>query len=52
VINDIHRGLPEVCGHVFPENEEMQRLLSEAGFTDITISESQEHYFASARKPI
>jgi ubiquinone/menaquinone biosynthesis C-methylase UbiE len=51
-INDIHRGLPEVCGHVFPENEEMQRLLSEAGFTDITISESQEHYFASARKPI
>lgn len=52
VINDIHRGLPEVCGHVFPENEEMQRLLSEAGFRDITISESQEHYFVSARKLI
>jgi len=51
VINDIHRSLPEVCGHVFPENEEMQRLLSEAGFTDIYISESQEHYFVSARKP-
>lgn len=50
-INDIHRGLPEVCGHVFPENEEIKRLLTEAGFIDIHISESQEHYFASARKP-
>ena len=50
-INDIHRSLPEVCGHVFPENEEMQRLLSEAGFDDIRISEGQEHHFLSARKP-
>lgn len=50
-INDIHRSLPEVCGHVFPENEEMQHLLSEAGFVDIYISEGREHYFLSARKP-
>jgi ubiquinone/menaquinone biosynthesis C-methylase UbiE len=50
-INDIHRSLPEVCGHVFPENGETERLLSEAGFEDIHISESQEHYFVSARKP-
>jgi ubiquinone/menaquinone biosynthesis C-methylase UbiE len=50
-INDIHRSLPEVCGHVFPENEEMKRLLDEAGFVDIHISESHEHYFVSARKP-
>ena len=50
-INDIHRNLPEVCGHVFPENEEIECLLSEAGFEDIRISEGQEHYFASARKP-
>jgi len=49
-INDIHRSLPEVCGHVFPENDDMQRLLSEAGFEDIHISEGQEHYFVSARK--
>ena len=51
MINDIHRSLPEVCGHIFPENNDMQRLLSEAGFTDIHISEGQEHYFVSARKP-
>ena len=51
MINDIHRSLPEVCGHIFPENNDMQRLLSEAGFTDIHISEGQEHCFVSARKP-
>jgi len=50
-INEIHRTLPEVCDHLFPENEEMQRLLFEAGFVDINISEGQEHHFVSARKP-
>jgi len=50
-INDIHSSLPEVCTHVFPDNDDMHRLLSEAGFVDIHISEGQEHYFVSARKP-
>lgn len=50
-INDIHRSLPEVCTHVFPDNDDMRHLLSEAGFEDINISEGQEHYFVSARKP-
>lgn len=50
-INDIHRGLPEVCDHLFPENDEMQHLLAAAGFADIDISDGQEHHYVSARKP-
>jgi ubiquinone/menaquinone biosynthesis C-methylase UbiE len=50
-INEIHRSLPEVCDHLFPENGETQRMLSAAGFTDICISDGQNDYLASARKP-
>ena len=50
VINEIHRSLPEICDHLFPENEDMDRMLSEAGFTDIDISETTESYLACARK--
>jgi ubiquinone/menaquinone biosynthesis C-methylase UbiE len=49
-INKVHRTLPEVCDHVFPENEEMHRMMSEAGFTEIAINESDDHYLACARK--
>lgn len=49
-INNIHRTLPEVCDHVFPENDEMRRLLSRAGFGEINISDGLTHYFVSARK--
>ena len=50
-INDIHRSLPEVCSHLFPENEEMRRLLAAAGFVGITITDGKDSYFAGARKP-
>jgi ubiquinone/menaquinone biosynthesis C-methylase UbiE len=50
-INDIHRCIPEVCGHLFPENLETRRMLAEAGFTDITINDREEDYLVSARKP-
>jgi ubiquinone/menaquinone biosynthesis C-methylase UbiE len=50
-INDVHRSTPEVCDHLFPENEDTRRLLSGAGFEDISISDGQEDYLASARKP-
>jgi ubiquinone/menaquinone biosynthesis C-methylase UbiE len=49
-INKIHRSLPEVCDHLFPENGEMNRLLSGAGFEDICISDGRDDYLASARK--
>lgn len=50
-INEIHRSLPEVSDHVFPENDELQRMLSAAGFEEISISDGKESYFVSARKP-
>jgi len=49
-INDIHRSTPEVCDHVFPENEETRRMLLEAGFDNVIISEGKADYLASARK--
>ncbi len=49
-INDIHRTLPEVSDHLFPENDEMRRLLAEAGFRDIHISDGLTHYFVTARR--
>lgn len=49
-INDIHRGTPEVCDHVFPENDATRRMLIETGFEDVIISDGKEDYLASARK--
>jgi len=49
-INEIHRSVPEICDHLFPENEDIRRMLSEAGFEDISISDGKEDYLVSARK--
>ena len=49
-INEVHRSLTEVCDHLFPENEETHRMLSEAGFEDIRISDGEDDYLVSARK--
>jgi len=49
-INEIHRSLPEICGHLFPENENTRRMLSEAGFEDIGIYDGKDDYLVSARK--
>ncbi|MFC1967272.1 class I SAM-dependent methyltransferase [Chloroflexota bacterium] len=51
IINDIHRQLPEVCDHLLPENDAMHELMSNADFVHITISDGDESYLASARKP-
>jgi ubiquinone/menaquinone biosynthesis C-methylase UbiE len=50
-INNIHRSLPEVCDHLFPENEEVRRLLFKAGFLNIEIEDGKEDYLAAAMKP-
>ena len=50
-INEIHRSLPEVCDHVFPENGELEKMLNGAGFEDICISDDRESYFVRAVKP-
>jgi ubiquinone/menaquinone biosynthesis C-methylase UbiE len=49
-INEVHRSTPEVCDHIFPENDETRRMLLEAGFTDIDIRDGKEDYLVSARK--
>ncbi len=49
-INEIHGSVPEVCNHLFPENEDTRWMLSEAGFEDINISDGKEDYLVSARK--
>ena len=50
-INEIHRSLPEVCDHLFPENDNTRRILSEAGFEDIEIYDGKDDYLVSAHKP-
>ncbi|MFC1964638.1 class I SAM-dependent methyltransferase [Chloroflexota bacterium] len=50
-INQIHRQTPVVQNDTIPDEDEMRRLLSVAGFTDIEIEDSSESYLASARKP-
>ena len=50
-INKIHQRMPEVCDHVIPENEELQSMLTMAGFKDISISDNEDSYIVSARKP-
>jgi len=50
-INDIHRSIPDICGHLFPENDAMQRMFEGAGFTEISICDGQEDYLAGAQKP-
>ena len=49
-INEIHRSMPEVCNHLFPENKDTQRMLAEAGFKDISISDGKDDYLVIARK--
>ncbi len=49
-INQIHRQVPAMENDTIPDEEEMQIMLSMAGFTDIIIEDSSESYLASARK--
>jgi ubiquinone/menaquinone biosynthesis C-methylase UbiE len=49
-INQVHRGMKEISDHLFPENTDMRRMLKEAGFKGISISDGQGDYLAEARK--
>jgi len=51
IINQIHRQIPEVGNDTIPDEGEMQIMLSMAGFTEISIDDTNESYLASARKP-
>jgi ubiquinone/menaquinone biosynthesis C-methylase UbiE len=49
-INEIHRSLPDICGHLIPENGEMRRMLTDAGFGDADIADGADDYLVSALK--
>jgi ubiquinone/menaquinone biosynthesis C-methylase UbiE len=49
-INKVHGNIPAICHHIFPENKDMRRMLKEAGFKDVSISDGQGDYLAQARK--
>ncbi len=49
-INDIHRTIDAVSDHLIPDEHEMGRILSVAGFRDITISDREDSYLATATK--
>jgi len=49
-INGLHNGIPEVASDFIPEEREMRRMLSEAGFTDIEIEDNCENYLCRALK--
>jgi ubiquinone/menaquinone biosynthesis C-methylase UbiE len=51
-INQVHRQIPAVAGDLIPDRDEMQAMLSRAGFTDIRIDDNDQSYLAQARKPI
>ena len=50
-INTIHRDIPEVRDDLLPDLEDMNLLLSDAGYHSIYIEEDSESYFARAIKP-
>lgn len=49
-INQLHRNIPAVQNDIIPDENEMQIMLSRAGFTGIEIADGSESYLASARK--
>lgn len=50
-INGIHSTLPGMENDLLPASDEMHTLLSDAGFTGITIEEDSDSYLAVGEKP-
>ena len=51
-INEIHENLPVVSHDTIPGTEDMQKLLTAAGFTDISIDDNPDNYLCQASKHI
>ena len=50
-INEIHHQIAVVENDTIPDGDEMQLMLSAAGFTEIKIEDKSDSYLASAEKP-
>jgi len=49
-INQIHQRIPELSHDLIPDNGEMERLLSQAGFGQISLHDEAGSYLAAAAK--
>ena len=49
-INEIHRQIPVVKNDTIPDGDEMDLVLSVAGFTEVSIEDESDSYLASATK--
>jgi len=49
-INEIHSQIPDVRHDILPAGDEMQLMLSAAGFSDIAIEDNSDTYLARAAK--
>ena len=49
-INEIHRQIPVVKNDIIPDGDEMQLMLSAAGFGEIRIDDNSDSYLAGGRK--
>ena len=50
IINGVHRQIPAVQNDIIPDEDEMQTMLSIAGFTEIKIDSNSNSCLVSARK--
>lgn len=50
-INEIHRGIPALVNDIIPDEAEMLKLMSAAGFAGAKVEEDSESYLCRARKP-
>ena len=48
-INAIHQNIPDFQDHLIPANDEMTRLLEEAGFSQVQIDDQPDYYLVIAR---
>lgn len=51
-INGIHSRIPAVAHDLIPDEAEMRRLLTGAGFRDIEITDGAEEYLCRAERPV
>ena len=47
-INEIHRNIPGFQDHLLPENGDIHQLLTEAGFSGVSVEDKEEYYLVTA----
>jgi len=50
-INAIHRKIPDLMDHLIPEGKKMRKMLSVAGFDEVSIADNSEYYLVEAKRP-